>query len=101
MANMYWLLCYDYKYADWKDFGDRVYSDCAAGETVIDAWNHFLETYNDSDKTYRLLGARPDIYPDNIADTAQWEPWYDAQVKFRNNIASLTGQAQEKNLLKK
>ena len=72
MSNMYYLLCYDFKYEGDKDFGDRIYSDCAAGETVIEAWNHFLDIHKDSGKTYRLLGARPDIYPDNIADTAQW-----------------------------
>jgi hypothetical protein len=101
MQDMYYLLCYDFKYGEDDTFGDRVYSDCAAGKTVIEAWNHFLEMHKDSGKTYRLLGARPDIYPDNISDTAQWEPWYDAQTKFRNNVAYLTGQAQEKNLIEK
>ena len=37
MQDMYYLLCYDFKYGEDDDFGDRVYSDCAAGKTVIEA----------------------------------------------------------------
>ena len=103
MCEMYWLICYDSKRVPSETFPDFVENECVCGNTLIEAWEHLVNRLKETwpEGEFRLLGARPDVAPDNFNDDEQFNKWYDKRKEFCDNVARLVGRCQDKGILAK
>ena len=104
MKKMYWLICYDSKcYPDKDSFSDYVENECVCGDTLTEAWENLVSRNKKvwPDGQFRLLGARPDIFPENWNDDEAFRRWNTKRQEFSDNVARLVGRCQDKGLLAK